>query len=91
MKISVVCALPAVQTLVDLDMADGATVGDALQRCRCLPQFAGVELDVMKVGIYGRLVPADTVLREGDRVEIYRPLQADPKEARRRRTARRCR
>ena len=91
MKVSVVYALPAIQTLADLEMAEGATVGDALQICRSMPQFSDLELDSMPVGIYGRVVPADTVLHEGDRMEIYRPLQADPREARRRRSAKRRR
>lgn len=89
MKIQVVYALAGRQTMLDLELPDGATVRDALQGCRDFPQFSGVEPAAMPVGIYGRLVPSDTLLREGDRVEIYRPLRVDPKESRRRRVGKR--
>ena len=63
-----------------------ATVGDALARASADPAFAGVDFDAA-VGVFGRLVLADAPLRDGDRVEIYRPLREDPKSARRRRAA----
>lgn len=87
MKISVVYALPRQQTVLSLDLPEGATVKDALEYCRELPEFSGVPLMALPVGIYGLEVPPDTVLQAGDRLEIYRPLLIDPKEARRKRTA----
>ncbi|MGE0558751.1 MAG: RnfH family protein [Burkholderiales bacterium] len=89
MKISVVYALPRRQTVLVLDLPTGTTAKEALERCRDRPEFSGVPLMVLPVGIYGREVPLDTVLQAGDRLEIYRPLLADPKEARRRRTVKR--
>jgi len=61
----------------------GSTVGDALAASGLGEAASG------RVGIYGRVVPAGVVLRDGDRVEIYRPLRADPKELRRARAAKR--
>ena len=75
---------PREQTLRRITLPEGSTVADALAA-------AGLEGAPGRVGIFGKVVPAGTVLREGDRVEIYRPLQADPKELRRRRAARRPR
>lgn len=70
-----------------LRLASGSTVGDAIRACGLLAQCPAIDLNCNRVGIYGRLVQLDTPLRDGDRVEIYRPLIADPKEARRRRAA----
>ncbi|MGA0114575.1 MAG: RnfH family protein [Burkholderiales bacterium] len=87
MKISVVYALPRRQTVIDLDLPEGASARDALERCRDLPEFSDVSLMALPVGIYGSEVSPDRVLQSGDRLEIYRPLLVDPKEARRKRTA----
>ena len=80
LRIEVVRAHPQRLETVALELAQGATVRMALQA-------AGMPLD-QPVGIYGRRVALDARLAEGDRVEIYRPLSADPKEVRRRRTLR---
>ena len=68
-------------------MAAGATVQDAVRQSAVLEEAGGIDLADCRLGIYGKLKTLDTVLREGDRVEIYRPLMADPKDARRRRAA----
>jgi uncharacterized protein len=81
--VEVVLALPQRQTLRRLQLAEGSTVEDALSASG-LAQTAAAGC----VGIHGRAVPAGTILRDGDRVEIYRPLRADPKELRRARAAR---
>ena len=81
--VEVVHALPQRERSVRVSVPAGATVRDALEKSGLLPLARG------KVGIFGRVVRADTPLQPGDRVEIYRPLAADPKEARRRRAARR--
>jgi putative ubiquitin-RnfH superfamily antitoxin RatB of RatAB toxin-antitoxin module len=60
-----------------------ATVGDALRLAACDPEFAGIDLAGSAVGIFGRVTAAGQPLADGDRLEIYRPLAADPKSARR--------
>ena len=87
MHVEVVYALPEAQHRVHLELEAGATVGTALDAVRRIPPFASLDLDAVPVGIFGRPVPVDAVLSPGDRVEIYRPLHLDPKEARRRRAA----
>jgi uncharacterized protein len=83
LQVEVVYALPQREQTIRLSMPQGSTVRDALEKSGLLQLARG------KVGIFGRVVRADTPLKAGDRVEIYRPLAADPKEARRRRAARR--
>ncbi|KQP14729.1 RnfH family protein [Pseudorhodoferax sp. Leaf267] len=73
---------------VSLQLAPGACVADALQACQALPLFAGLELARMPTGIWGRTAGPAQALRDGDRVELYRPLLVDPKVARRERFAR---
>jgi|KBSMisStandDraft_5_1062788.scaffolds.fasta_scaffold1248242_2 putative ubiquitin-RnfH superfamily antitoxin RatB of RatAB toxin-antitoxin module len=80
LRVSVVYAEPARQFVRELQLPPDSTVADAL-RCADLPTAGG---DV-RFGIFGRLVDAATRLRDGDRVEVYRPLKVDPKEARRNR------
>ena len=81
----VYCAAPGQADVVPLQLPAGATVADAL-RASGLPQRHALVLDGLNVGIWGRAVQApDALLRDRDRVEIYRPLQVDPKEARRQR------
>jgi putative ubiquitin-RnfH superfamily antitoxin RatB of RatAB toxin-antitoxin module len=60
-----------------------AIIEDALRMARCDPDFAGVDLEHAAVGVFGRVAALSQALSEGDRVEIYRPLAADPKSARR--------
>ena len=71
--------------LVALDVAEGATVLHALRESRLLERHPQIDLASAKVGVWGRVAPLSQVLREGDRVEVYRPLTVDPKEARRQR------
>jgi putative ubiquitin-RnfH superfamily antitoxin RatB of RatAB toxin-antitoxin module len=80
--IEVVIASPGRQTLSRLELPPGSTVGDALSASGLAPVSAGG-----RFGIYGKVVPLKTVLKDGDRVEIYRPLLADPKDLRRSRAA----
>ncbi|WP_178861672.1 RnfH family protein [Thiomicrorhabdus cannonii] len=81
MRIEVAYALPKEQFLFVEEVAEGTTVAEALQQSRLLKEIPG--LDIEKVGIFGRPVPHDTVLREGDRIEVYRPLKVDPRDRRR--------
>jgi putative ubiquitin-RnfH superfamily antitoxin RatB of RatAB toxin-antitoxin module len=60
-----------------------ATLGDALRRAAADPAFAGIDIEPAAVGVFGRIAEVGQALNNGDRVEIYRPLAADPKTARR--------
>ena len=73
------------QTVVELRVANGATAGQAITRSGILQKHPEIDLAKNGLGIFGRHVDAGALLRDGDRVDIYRPLIADPKEARRRR------
>ena len=83
--IEVAYATPERQLLLSVPVPEGCSLSEAIDRSRIRDEWPEIEVDMAKVGIFGRKMPPDTVLREGDRVEIYRPLIADPKEARRRR------
>jgi hypothetical protein len=83
--IEVVYALPAKQTLLKQQVAAGMTVLEAVRASGILEKHPEIDIATTKLGIFGKLVKPDTVLREKDRIEIYRPLIADPKEVRRKR------
>lgn len=83
--VEVVLAMPERQELVSLDVARGTTVAEAINISGLPEMFEGFELDLKSVGVFGQKADPEQVLREGDRVEIYRPLIADPKEVRRQR------
>ena len=80
MRVQLVRAWPGRGETTEVEVPEGACVGDALRATgwRCEPPFVGM-------AIFGQLCDASTRLHEGDRVELLRPLQLDPKEARRRR------
>lgn len=80
-------ALPQRQVIISLNVAKGTTVEQAIHASGILQQFPSIDLANNKVGIFGKLSKLDTLLREKDRVEIYRPLTANPKEIRRKRAA----
>jgi uncharacterized protein len=84
-SVAVCYALPDVSFLVQLEVASGTTIAQAIAASGVLARFPEIDLARNKLGLFGKLKPADTVLRDGDRIEIYRPLQADPMESRRRR------
>lgn len=67
-----------------LETPDGSTVEQAIHHSGLLKRFPEIDLNEQKVGIFGKLVKLDTVVNEGDRIEIYRPITADPKTVRRR-------
>jgi putative ubiquitin-RnfH superfamily antitoxin RatB of RatAB toxin-antitoxin module len=85
LRVEVVYALPAAQERVALTLPPGSTVLDAVEASGLLRRPLPIELH--RVGVWGRPVSPDTPLRDRDRVEIYRPLLADPKEVRRKRAA----
>lgn len=86
-KIEVAYALPDKQTLLAISVAEGTTVKQGVELSGILQQYAELDLQKNAVGIFGkRVLQIDQQeLQDGDRIEIYRPLQADPKEVRRRR------
>lgn len=88
LRIEVAYALPGEQVLIALDVEEGATVRQAIERSGILQRYPHVELIPGRIGIFGKVVDLGMRLRDGDRVEIYRPLEAEPKEARRRRVKR---
>ena len=85
--VEVAYARPDVQRIYALRVPAGTIVRDAIEHCAVLNEFPEIKLDQHKVGIFGKVVKLDQVLRSGDRVEIYRPLIADPKLARKQRAA----
>ncbi len=87
LRVAVAYVGPAAQVLEPLEVPAGTTVGGAIERSGLLAQCPEIDLEVFKVGIFGKLAKIDQVLEDGDRVEIYRPLIADPKQARKRRAA----
>ena len=80
-------ALPERQLILKVDGAPAMSVREAIERSGILEQFPEIDLAVNKVGVFGKATTLDAELAPGDRVEIYRPLIADPKEARKRRAA----
>lgn len=82
LAVTVVFCAPGVEDIVDLRMPPGSTVRAAVEAAGVLARHSGFA-DALDVGIWGRACSQDETLRSGDRVEIYRPLQVDPKEARR--------
>lgn len=84
-EVDVVYALPGEQWVVRLTVAAGTTVEQAIQQSGLPARYPAIDLGTVQSGVFGRKVPANTRLAAGDRVEIYRPLTVDPKEARRRR------
>lgn len=71
------------QTVVALRVPVGTTLIEAVRASGLLRQYPEIVLDACRLGVHGRLQPGDAPVSCGDRVEIYRPLQADPKAARR--------
>jgi putative ubiquitin-RnfH superfamily antitoxin RatB of RatAB toxin-antitoxin module len=90
LKIQVCYALPEDSFIAELSLPEGATLAQAVRESGVLQRYPSIDLDTQKLGIFGKIKPPDTLLREGDRVEMYRPLQADPMETRRRRAKHRA-
>jgi putative ubiquitin-RnfH superfamily antitoxin RatB of RatAB toxin-antitoxin module len=80
-------AVPGQALLRPVTVTPGTTIDQALAQSGVLQDVPEIDLATYPVGIYGKKKPLDTVLRPLDRIEIYRPLVADPKESRRRRAA----
>jgi uncharacterized protein len=87
-RVSIVYALPERATEIELALPAGTTVGEAIERSRITERHPEADFAALATGVFGRIVPLDAVLADGDRVELYRPLRIDPKSARRRRARR---
>ncbi|QBC31670.1 MULTISPECIES: RnfH family protein [Pandoraea] len=85
LNVEVCYALPAEQTIVALTLPQGATMREAIERSGLLQRFPALDLSRMKAGVFGKLRALDAAVEDGDRIEIYRALKADPKLARQRR------
>jgi len=83
MRVAIVAPTPDRQEVVELELAEGATVAEAIERVRSHPAFGHVDWERARAGVWSRECARDTPLRDGDRVEIYRALKADPKTERR--------
>ena len=83
LMVEVAYAEPYLERIRPVRVARGACVEDALQIATLDPDLKDVDLANCAVGIFGKVVPREQLLEEGDRIEIYRPLTQDPKEARR--------
>jgi putative ubiquitin-RnfH superfamily antitoxin RatB of RatAB toxin-antitoxin module len=86
-NVEVAYAKPEEQFIIPVEIPAGATLRQAVEMSHLAERCPEIDVDNMKVGIFGKLKKADQVLQAGDRVEIYRPLIADPKEVRRQRAA----
>lgn len=87
MKVEIAYALPNEQIILVVEDAKGFTAEQAIVKSGVLDKYPEIDLAKNKIGIFGKVKPLSEILREGDRVEIYRPLLADPKEIRRQRAA----
>lgn len=81
--VEVAFALPERQALLEVLLPAGASVADAIEASGIRDEFPEVSLDELEAGVWGRVVTRATLLKPGDRVELYRALEIDPKEARR--------
>ena len=88
LRVEVIYALRDRQVLLALEVEEGTTARQAVERSGILQRYPEIDLARAGLGVFGRMVSPDTLLRGGDRVEIYRSLIANPKEARRSRSGR---
>jgi hypothetical protein len=86
-NVQVIYALPQRQELINVRLAEGATLQRAVEASGLMQKYPEIDLAKGKFGIFAKLSKVDTPVRDRDRVEIYRPLIADPKEVRKQRAA----
>lgn len=79
MNVEIVYARAERQEIVGVELTEGATVGEAIEASRIVERCPEIDLGRQKVGVFGRVADPSTPLADGDRVEIYRPITADPK------------
>lgn len=81
MNVGIAFAKSTAQIWLKIDVPEGSTVREVIERSGILKQFPELDLDTHKVGVFGQIAKLDKVVSEGDRVEIYRPITADPELA----------
>lgn len=81
-------ALPGKQSIIEVAIAEGSTVKEVIDASKIIEQYPEINLDEAKVGIWSKVVKLTSTVSDGDRIEIYRPLIADPKEVRKKRAER---
>jgi len=86
-SIEVAYARPEEQVILKLDVAPGTSIQQAIEQSGMLERFPEIDVGTLKAGIFGKLKKLTQTLQQGDRVEIYRPLIADPKQVRKERAA----
>ena len=91
-QVEVAYALPEKQLIVPLSVKKGTTMYDAVVQSGIADKFAGLDVDAVPMGVFGKAErkPKERVLEEGERVELYRPLIADPKEVHKKRAAKKA-
>lgn len=83
LRVEVAVAWPAQQVRVEVELPAGSSVGDAIRASKIEQRFPDLDVRPDRIGIFGRLCQPEREVRDGDRIEIYRPLEMDPREARR--------
>ena len=83
--VDVVYALPKQQKIISVKVKPGTTAIEVLKQSNMLVFFPDIDLETIKLGVFSNLVKHDRVIEQGDRLEVYRPLIADPKDVRRKR------
>ena len=86
-RVEIAYARPDEQTIIPIEVPEGTTLEQAILQSRIQERFPEIQLQTAKVGVFGKLSKLSAAARPGDRVEIYRPLLADPKEVRKKRAA----
>ena len=86
-SVEVAYALPHKQQIISLQVPEATTAEDAVKRSGIEKSFPEIDLDALKLGIFGKAIKNNQTLKNMDRVEVYRPLIADPKEVRKQRAA----
>jgi len=89
LEVEIIYASADEQAIVSIQVVEGCSVKTAIEQSGILEQFLEIDFTVNKIGIFSKQAALDTVLQAGDRIEIYRPLLVDPKQARKQRAARR--
>ncbi|MSR16808.1 MAG: RnfH family protein [Methylococcaceae bacterium] len=84
-KVEIAYAKPEKQVLISILVTENCTVGNAILESEILTQFSELNLDLLSLGIFSTPCTLEKKVEDGDRIEIYRPLQTDPKDARRQR------
>ena len=83
MRVEVVFARVDKQVLQALELPEGATVAEVIEASDIAQQFSDIDIRELQAGVWGKPVGRSSVVRDGDRVELYRPLEIEPREARR--------